>query len=460
MLAEDGQRVALVEKRFVGGSCTNVGCTPTKAHIAAAKIAHSVRVAGQFGVGARLERVDLRAIVKRTQGIVEEFRRENEEHLLATPGLELIYGTARFSGDDSIEVKLREGRARTLSAPRFVVAVGTKAQIPDVKGLLDVPFMTHVEALQLEEVPRHLLILGGGYIACEFAQMFARFGARVTIVQNGEQLLPREDEDVATAIAEVLRDSGIEIVLGEELISVKSAAQGLVATWGEKERRFSHLLVATGQTPQTKDLGLDVVGVKLDEKGNIETDENMRSGNPRIYALGDCKGGPQFTHIAYDDARILCEGLSHGKWRSIKERPVPYTVFTDPQLGRIGLSEKEACQQGKRFGVAHLAMKETARGVESGQEQGMWKILVEQGSDQILGGAFLSGEGGETMAVLQMAMMAKMPYGALRDGIFAHPTWAESLNNVFLNFDRQKEKGDGESSQDDKRCHSEGAFGE
>ncbi|BCM94090.1 putative pyridine nucleotide-disulfide oxidoreductase RclA [Abditibacteriota bacterium] len=441
MLAEGGQRVAVIEKNFVGGSCTNVGCTPTKAHIAAAKVAYIARTAKDFGINVHLESIDLKAVVKRTRCVVEEFRRENEEHLLKTRGLELIYGSAHFQAHDRIEVKLDSGSSLSLKANTFIVAVGTRTQIPAIQGLNSMPFMTHVEALQIEEIPPHLLIMGGGYIACEFAQMFARFGSRVTIIQSGDQLLPHEDEDIAAAIADVLRDSGIEIFLNDEVQAVEKTKRGITATSGEQTKTFSHLLVATGRTPQTYDLGLERVGVELDVDGYIQTDEHMKTTNPSIYALGDCKGGPQFTHIAYDDARILRDGLLHNQWRSIKDRLVPYTVFLDPQLGRIGMSEAEARASGKQFEVARLQMKETARGIETGQIQGFWKILVEQGTDQILGGAFLSGEGGETMTVVQAAMMAGMPYTTLRDAIFAHPTWAESLNNVFLRFDEQKADG-------------------
>ncbi len=454
MLAEGGQRVALIEKRFVGGSCTNVGCTPTKAHIAAAKIAHTVRTSKDWGVNAHLEGVNLRAVAARTQRIVEEFRRENEEQLLRTQGLELIYGNARFQSPDAVEIQLLDRGSLTLSANTYVVAVGSQTKIPPIEGLSDVPFLTHIDALQLQEVPQSLLILGGGYISCEFAQMFARFGSRVTIVQNADQILPHEDEDVAIAIAKILRESSVEIVCGREVTSVRKIAEGLEAMWDNHKREFSRLLVATGQSPQTHHLGLDKFGVELDEEGYIQTDEHLKTSGPRIYALGDCKGGPQFTHMAYDDARILRDGLLYDCWRSMKDRPVPYTVFIDPQLGRIGLSEHEAFKQGKHFEIARLEMKETARGVETGQTQGFWKILVEQETDQILGGAFLSGEGGETMAVVQTAMMANMPYTTLRDAIFAHPTWAESLNNVFLDYDRQGEQ------QRENRCYSEGTFRE
>ncbi|RYX84010.1 mercuric reductase [bacterium] len=463
MLAKGGQRVALIEKHFVGGSCTNVGCTPTKAHIAAAKVAHVIRTSNDFGVDSHLVNIDLAAVARRSRRIVEEFRRENEEYLLSTPRLELIYGIGRFRGHDTVEVQQQNGRELTVQAKNFVVAVGTHSEIPAIEGLSEVPFITHVEALALERVPPDLLIMGGGYISCEFAQMFARFGSRVTIVQSAEQLMPREDEDVASAIADILRDSGVEVVLGCEVKRVGKTNDGLKAIWHEEERNFSHLLVATGLAPQTRNIGLEGAGVDIDEEGYIRTSDYLRTTNQSIYALGDCKGGPQFTHIAYDDARILRDGLLRGTWRSIQERPVPYTVFIDPQLGRIGLSEREAQKANKKFDVVRLEMKDTARGIETGQIRGFWKILIERDTEQILGGALLSGEGGETMAILQMAMMAKMPYMALRDAVLAHPTWAESLNNVFLRFDEQiaaKNNVRSPKGELEELRHSKRAFGQ
>ena len=431
-LAEAGKRVALIEKKYVGGSCTNVGCTPTKAHIAAAKVAHVVRTSQELGVRSKIEIIDLPFIVERTRRIVEEFRQENEEQLMNTDGLDLVYGTARFASEGGIEVELRTGEIQRFTADKYIIAVGTTAQIPEVQGLKDISFLTHVEALQLEEIPPHLLILGGGYIACEFAQMFARFGSQVTIIQNKPQLLPHEDDDVAEGIADVLRRSGVEVIVGQEVDAVRGSHRGIEAVWSTEKRVFSHVLIATGQKPQTQNLSLEHADIQLNDSGHILTDEYLKTSHPHIYAMGDCRVGPAFTHIAYDDARILRDGLLQGKWRSIKERLVPYTVFTDPQLGRIGMSEEEAKKSGKEFEVVCLNMKDTARGVETEQTQGFWKVLVERGTGLILGGAFLSGEGGETMAVVEIAMQAKMPFTSLRDGIFAHPTWAEALNNLFL----------------------------
>ncbi|RYZ78404.1 MAG: FAD-containing oxidoreductase, partial [Proteobacteria bacterium] len=286
---------------------------------------------------------------------------------------------------------------------------------------------------------------------------------KVTIIQNAVQLLPNEDADIASAIADVLSASGATIVLGEEVNKLERTEKGIRAICKNWNEEFSHLLVAAGQIPQTLGLGLHAAGVELMHENYVRTDEYMKTSNPTIYALGDCKGGPKFTHIAYDDARILCDGLLRGQWRSIEDRLVPYTVFLDPQLGRIGLTERQARNKGKKFDVVRLKMNDTARGIETGEEEGIWKILVERETRQILGGAFLSGEGGETMAVLQIAMMAKMPYSSIRDAIFAHPTWAESLNNVFLRLDKQRKSQVFQCSKSDQannNCDSEGAFRE
>ena len=425
MLCEGGQCVVLIEKSELGGTCTNVGCTPTKAHIACAKRAHDARVSSAWGVGCSEVEVDLPAIVARTESIVREFRSHIEARLNALSTLEIVRGTAAFVDERSVEVS-----GQILSARNIVIATGAHAAKPEIEGLDDIDWLDHGALLKLEIVPEHLLILGGGYIACEFAQMFRRFGARVTIVQSGAQLLDREDPDVAQEVADLLRAEGVEIRLETKCERVSKHETGLEAQFQNGELvRASHLLLATGQQPNTRDLQIENANLKPGESGEIVVDEHLQAA-PNIYALGDCKGGPAFTHIAYDDARILAKRLLHGELSSTKGRPVPYCVFTDPQIGRVGLNECEARERGLNFRVGKLAVCDTARGVESGEDRGFLKVLVGD-DDRILGGAFIARDGGELIATLQTAMMGGLKFQDLRDGIWAHPTQIESLNRVF-----------------------------
>ncbi len=435
MLAEKGKRVALIEQEWLGGSCVNRGCTPTKAHLAAAKRARDARTAGLLGVEIGEVSVDLRAVVARTNAIVADFRAEIGEKL-GLETLEVVFGVARFSGPKALEVRCKNGEIRHLRASQIVIATGTRAQIPGIEGLESVETLGSRSLLQLEILPQKLLILGGGYIACEFAQMFARFGSTVCIAQNGAQLLTREDGDVADEIAAILRREDIEIRLACQVHRVEKTSDGLrchVRNGAPIEA--THLLLAVGQTPNVEALNLQAAGIQSDEKGFIRADEWLEAA-PGIHVLGDVKGGPAFTHIAFDDARILREILLGNGRRSIKNRLVPYCVFTDPQLGRVGMTEAEAREAKREIRVAKLPCSETARGIESGEAAGFLKAIVDAKTDQILGGAFLCRDGGEMIAVLQMAMAANLPYTALRDGVFAHPTWAESLNNLFAAMDR------------------------
>ena len=434
MLGEGGQKVALIEKEALGGTCVNRGCTPTKAHIASAKRAQDARDAAPWGVIIPEVKVDMAAVQARTAEIVQDFRESIQDKLSATQGVTILGGMAKFTGAHEIQVELNDGKTLELSAPNIVIATGTHTVAPLIQGLDAVDWVDHRGMLNLTEAPKHLLIFGGGYIACEFSQMFARLGSRVTLVQSGEQLLNREDDDVATAMADLLRASGIELICDDKAESVKKIDGAIEATLESgKTIRCTTLMLAIGQKPHTKLLELGNSEVKLTESKHVQTDEYLQAA-PGIWALGDVKGGPAFTHIAYDDARILRDILLHDKKRSIKNRQVPYVVFTDPQLGRIGLNECEAREKNLNYRVAKIEISDTARGIENGQDRGFLKALVGD-DDQILGGAFLCYEGGEIIATLQIAMLGGLPYTALRDGIFAHPTQVESLNNLFLKLD-------------------------
>ena len=434
MLGEGGQTVAVIEKEALGGTCVNRGCTPTKAHIACAKRAQDAREAAALGIIIPHVGVDMRAVQARTAAIVKDFRETVQDKLSDTPGVTVLGATARFTGPHTIEAEFPDGRTVELSAPNIVIATGAHTVAPDLDGLKDVEWVDHRGMLDLTEVPEHLLILGGGYIACEFSQMFRRLGARVTLVQSGPQLLDREDDDIARGMADLLTHEGIELVCDDKCESLKNGDGAIEATLKSGHKiRATKLFLAVGQKPCTELLQVENAGVELIESGHLKVDDYLQAA-PGIWGLGDVKGGPAFTHISYDDARILRDILLHNKKRSIKERQVPYVVFTDPQLGRIGLNECEADEKDLKYCVAKIDIDQTARGLENGQSRGFLKVLVGE-DDQILGGAFLCYEGGEIIAALQVAMLGKLPYTALRDGIFAHPTQVESLNNLFAKMD-------------------------
>ncbi|MCL5942647.1 MAG: mercuric reductase [Actinobacteria bacterium] len=435
-LAEAGRRTALVESTHVGGTCINEGCTPTKTMAASARVAYLAQRAGDYGVDTGPVTVDLARVRQRKRDIVESWRRSSEQRLLATDGLDLLMGEARFAGPHTVQVRLRSGEERLLEAERIVVDVGTRPAIPALPGLNEVPFRDSTTIMELEEVPEHLLILGGGYVAVEFGQMFRRFGSAVTIVQLAAQLLPREDADVAAEVTSILREDGLEIVLeGHGRRVAANGDDGICLTVatpdGERTLTGSHLLVAVGRTPNSDRLDPDAAGLKLDERGFLVVNERLETNVPGIWAAGDVKGGPAFTHIAYDDFRILRTNLLEGGAASTNGRLVPYTVFMDPQLGRVGFTEKEARKAGYPIAVASLPMSWVARALETGEPRGLLKAVVHAETDRILGAAVLGSEGGEIMAVLQAAMLGGVTAATLRETVFAHPTLAEALNNLF-----------------------------
>jgi len=336
-------------------------------------------------------------------------------------------------------VALRDGGTRTVMAEQIFINTGARAAVLQVDGLSDVPYLDSTSVMELEAVPEHLVILGGSYIALEFGQMFRRFGSRVTIIEKSGHLLGHEDPDVAEAMAEILREDGLQLLLGSQAIRVAKTPSGVslrVKTPdGEQTLTGSHLLVAVGRTPNTDSLNLSAVGIKTDSAGHVQVNDRLETSVPGIWALGDVKGGPQFTHISYDDFRILQANLMENGHRTTADRPVPYTVFTDPQLGRVGLTETGARQSGKSIKVAKLAMSEVARAIEMDETRGFMKAVIDAETGQILGAAILGVEGGEMMALLEVAMLGKVPYTVLRDAVLAHPTWAESLNNLFMTLD-------------------------
>ena len=439
-LAEAGWKVALIERKAVGGTCVNEGCTPTKTMIASARIAHLVRRAGDFGVHAGEFSLDLERVVQRKREVVESFREGSKKRILDSPNLSLIEGSARFVRERQLEVTLLNGRTEFLEADTIVINTGTRPARPEIKGLDNVVAHDSTSIMELDELPEHLIIVGGGYVGLEFGQMFRRFGSKVTIIQRDKQLLSREDEDIASMILEIMKDEGIEVLLDTEPLEVDSVGGNKISLTlqsSEKETTVagSHLLLAAGRLPNTPDLNLEKTGIEIDGRGFIRVNSRLETTSKGVYAIGDVKGGPAFTHISYDDFRILKQNLLNGGSSTIEERFVPYVVFIDPQLGRIGLSEKEASSQGRDFRVAKLPFDRVARAIETDETRGMMKALVDSETDQIIGAAILGVEGGEIMSAIQIAMMGGLPYTSLREGVFAHPTLVESLNNLFMTLD-------------------------
>lgn len=439
-LAEAGWKVALIERKAVGGTCVNEGCTPTKTMIASARIAHLVRRAGDFGVHAGEFSLDLERVVQRKREVVESFRGGSKKRILDSPNLSLIEGSARFVRERQLEVTLLNGRTEFLEADTIVINTGTRPARPEIKGLDNVVAHDSTSIMELDELPEHLIIVGGGYVGLEFGQMFRRFGSKVAIIQRDKQLLSREDEDIASMILEIMKDEGIEVLLDTEPLEVDSVGGNKISLTlqsSEKETTVagSHLLLAAGRLPNTPDLDLEKTGIEIDGRGFIRVNSRLETTSKGVYAIGDVKGGPAFTHISYDDFRILKQNLLNGGSSTIEERFVPYVVFIDPQLGRIGLSEKEASSQGRDFRVAKLPFDRVARAIETDETRGMMKALVDSKTDQIIGAAILGVEGGEIMSAIQIAMMGGLPYTSLREGVFAHPTLVESLNNLFMTLD-------------------------
>jgi pyruvate/2-oxoglutarate dehydrogenase complex dihydrolipoamide dehydrogenase (E3) component len=433
--AETGLTVALVEREHVAGTCINEGCTPTKTMAASARVAYLARRAVDFGVSTGTVAVDMVRVRRRKREIVESWRAGSEQRLRSTPNLELMMGQARFTGVKTLEVALNDGGTASLKADRVVINSGARPAVPDIPGLAEVPFLDSTSVMELGAVPEHLLILGGGYVALEFGQMFRRFGSAVTIVQRSPHLLSREDDDVADAVTHVLREDGVEVLLDTRVQRADRAAKGgrltVTTLAGERVLTGSHLLVATGRVPNTEQLRADLAGVSIDPRGFIVVDERLETTASGVFAAGDVKGGPAFTHISYDDFRILRTNLLQGGAATITDRQVPYTVFIDPQLGRIGLTEKEARARGLRIKVASMPMSWVARALEMDEPRGVMKAVVDAETDRILGAAILGVDGGELMAVIQTAMLGGVTAATLRETTFAHPTLAESLNNLF-----------------------------
>lgn len=432
-LSQAGHRTAVVERKYIGGSCPNIACLPSKNVIRSAKANWFAKHGAEYGIETPPVSTDMRGVFNRKRKMVEGGVQVHLNRFKAT-GAELIRGEARFVAPKTVEVRLPDGEQRTIRGDRVFLDLGARAAIPDTPGLAAAKPMTHVEALDLERLPDHVIVLGGGYVGLELAQALRRFGAEVTVIERGSQLAAAEDPDVAQAILESFASEGIKVLLDARVRDVEGVSGQKVVLRiengrGEQTIEGSDLLVATGRTPNTQGIGLEAAGIELDAGGYIKVNERLETTGEGVWAMGDCAGSPQFTHVAYDDFRVVRDNLNGGS-RTTRGRLIPFCMFTDPELARVGLNETEAKKRGIAYRLAKMPMAAVLRAVALGETRGFMKILVDAQSDRILGFTVLGVEGSEMMAVVQTAMLGGLPYTELRDAIFTHPTTAEGL--VFL----------------------------
>ena len=435
-LAQSGQPTVVVERRWVGGSCPNVNCLPSKNEIWSAKVADLMHHANKFGVTPSSASSDMSAVRKRKREMVEGLIAVHLDRYKAS-GAELVMGDAKFIGPKTIDVRLNDGGTRTLTGERIFLNLGTHTSIPSVPGLAESQPLTNIELLELDRLPEHLIVLGGGYVGLEFAQAYRRFGSRVTILERGPQLLVNEDPDVVAALLQIFASEGIDVIAPAEILSVYGRSGTDVTLTvqtpsGEKTIAGSDILVATGRTPNTAGIGLEVAGVEFDQKGYVRVTDRLQTTAPSIWAIGECAGSPQFTHISLDDFRVIRDNLA-GINRTTCDRMIPSCLFTDPQVAHVGLSETEAGRRGAAVRVLKLPMAAVLRTRTIDETRGFMKALIEADGDRILGFTMVGPEAGEVMAVVQMSMVAGLPCTVLRDAILTHPTMAEGLNSLFSN---------------------------
>jgi pyruvate/2-oxoglutarate dehydrogenase complex dihydrolipoamide dehydrogenase (E3) component len=442
-MAQSGRRTAVVERRWIGGSCPNIACMPSKNEISSAKVAHFARQGGDYGTITGSITVDMTTVRRRKREMVE---RQVAKHLqiYRASGVELIMGSGHFVAPKTLEVNLNDEGVRELVADKVFLNVGTHAAIPNVPGLEAARPLTHVEALELDYLPQHLIVIGGGYSGLELAQAYRRFGSDVTIVEAGPQLLAREDIDVSQEIRRILSSEGIQVLVEAELLRVSGRSGDKVSVVartlsGEQRIDGSDVLVATGRIPNTAGIGLKEAGVELDGRGYIRVNDRLETSAPEVWAVGECAGSPQFTHISEDDFRIVRDNLAGGN-RSTRDRLVPYCMFTDPPLARVGLSESEAERQGVIGRIARLPMDSVLGAQATDQRQGFMKALVGDGDDRILGFTMIGAAAGEVMAAVHTAMLAGLSYPTLANAALAHPTMAEGLSSLFSNVPPRSER--------------------
>jgi pyruvate/2-oxoglutarate dehydrogenase complex dihydrolipoamide dehydrogenase (E3) component len=425
-LADLGWKVAFIERAELGGSCINTGCTPTKTMVASAQVAHYARNAARWGVHTNEVSVELPAVVARKNKVVQGFRAAIQRRIDAKPNITLVRAHGRFTGPHRVEAG-----GQTFESEKIFIDTGTRPAIPKIPGMDSVPFLTNASVMELLEIPPHLLVLGGGYIGLEFGQMFRRFGSRVTIIHNSERILPREDLDITQELQRALEAEGVEFALGGTTTRVENRSGEIALAYetkeGSKTISGSHLLVATGRKPNTDDLGLDKAGIATDARGYIKVNGRMETSAAGIWAMGDVKGGPAFTHISYNDYQIVYANLIEGKNLSIEHRYLPYALFTDPPLGRVGITEQDARTSGRKFKMGTYPMANVARAIERDETVGLMKVIVDGENDRILGAAILGSEGGELVQILGAMILAGAPYTVLKGAVYIHPTLAEGF---------------------------------
>jgi pyruvate/2-oxoglutarate dehydrogenase complex dihydrolipoamide dehydrogenase (E3) component len=435
-MARSGRRTAVVERRWIGGSCPNINCLPSKNEIWSARVADLVHHGARFGAKTGSVAIDMAKVRQRKRDMVKsEVGAVLQQY--ETSGAELVMGDGHFVAPKTLEVRLNSGGTRMLVGNHVFINTGTHAAIPNVPGLAEAEPLTNIEALELDYVPQHLFVLGGGYVGLEMAQAYRRFGSRVTIIEHGPQLAGREDPDVADEMRRILSDEGIDILVAAETRRVQGRSGKDVSllartSSGEQTIEGSDILVAVGRSPNTAGIGLEAAGVELDDHGYIKVNERLETTAPGVWSIGECAGSPQFTHVSFDDFRIIRDNLA-GANRTTRDRLIPYCMFTDPPLARVGLSEGEAQRQGIEVRVAKLPTSAVLRTHTIDERQGFMKALVAARDDHILGFTMIGTEAGEVMPVVQMAMLAGLPYTNLRDAVLAHPTMAEGLGNLFSN---------------------------
>jgi pyruvate/2-oxoglutarate dehydrogenase complex dihydrolipoamide dehydrogenase (E3) component len=435
-MAQSGRRTAVVERRWIGGSCPNIACLPSKNEVWSAKVAHLVHHAAQFGMTTGPVAIDMATVRRRKRDMVDRLVADHLQNY-RTSGAQLIMGSGRFVAPKTLEVRLNDGGTRVLAGDQVFLNVGTHAAIPNIPGLEAARPLTHIEALELDYLPSHLIVLGGGYVGLEMAQAYRRFGSRATVIEYGPQLMGREDPDVADAMQRILTEEGIQFLLAAETLHVKGRSGEDVSVTvrtssGEQTIEGSDILVAAGRVPNTAGIGLEEAGVVLDDRGYIRVNERLETSASEVWAIGECAGSPQFTHISEDDFRIIRDNLAGGK-RSTRDRLIPYCMFTDPPLARVGMSEVEARRQGAAPRVAILPTSAVLRTQTIDERQGFMKALVSESDDRILGFTMIGAEAGEVLAAVQAAMIADLPYTRLRDAALTHPTMAEGLGSLFSN---------------------------
>lgn len=434
-LADQGWKVALVEEAQLGGSCINYGCTPTKTMIASAHVAHAVKRGLEFGIHAGPLQVNMSEVVARKNKVVESFRDGQQQRIDSRPGLELYRGHGRFAASHEVEVN-----GEVLASEKIFINTGTRPRILPIPGLDKVEYLTNRNAMDLEAVPDRLIALGGNYLGLEFGQMFRRLGSEVTVVELADQIIPREDPEVSQSLKEALEAEGMRFVLGASASKLVKTVEGLEVTIEKKDGtgetlEGSHLLVSIGQVPNSDDLGLEKAGIETDRNGFIRHDGKLQTNVPGIWVMGDVKGGPAFTHVSYDDYLVIYDNLVNGRNRTIENRLVPYALFTDPELGRVGLTERQAREAGYRLKIGSLPIANVARAIERSETKGLMKIVVNADDDRILGGTILGPEGGELVQILMALMLADAPYTLFKNAMFIHPTMAEGFFSLMASVE-------------------------